>query len=145
MQLIIIIRTTVLCSYLTLPYLRGGWVLATQRWGHNRIGPMRIPEITARLLEPLWGSNEPHKSMWLNTAKFIWLQEIGSEDRMSSHDSGRTLSQKVYGSFVFFATCWADWICSNFHDRSMHLFTTLEVKSMCVPRPGSAAPYTVIS
>ena len=27
---------------LALPYLRGGWVLATQRWGHNRIGPMRI-------------------------------------------------------------------------------------------------------
>ena len=49
--------------YLILPYLWG--------WGHNRIGPMCIPEITARLLEPLWGSNEPHESMWLNTAKFI--------------------------------------------------------------------------
>jgi len=41
------------CCYLTLPYLRGGWVLATPRLGHNRIGPMRIPEITVRLLEPL--------------------------------------------------------------------------------------------
>ena len=28
----------------TLPYLRGGWVLATQHWGHNRIGPMRNPQ-----------------------------------------------------------------------------------------------------
>jgi len=27
---------------MVLPYLRGGWVSATQRWGHNRIGPMRI-------------------------------------------------------------------------------------------------------
>ena len=34
--------------------------------------------------------------MWLNTAKFIWPQEMGSEDRMSNHDSGRTFSQKVY-------------------------------------------------
>jgi len=32
--------------------------------------------------------------MWLNTAKFIRPQEMGSEDRMSNHDSGRTLSQK---------------------------------------------------
>ena len=45
---------------LTLPYLRGGWVLATHRWGHNRIVQMCIPEITARLLEPLWGSGEHH-------------------------------------------------------------------------------------
>ena len=46
--------------YLTLPYLRGGWVLAAQRWGHNRIGAMHIPKITVRLLEPLRGSGEPH-------------------------------------------------------------------------------------
>ena len=53
------------CFYFfTLPYLRDGWVLATQRCGHKRIGPMRIPEIAARLREPLRGSDEPHKSMW---------------------------------------------------------------------------------
>ena len=30
--------------YLTLSYRRGGLVLATQRWGHNSIGQMRIPK-----------------------------------------------------------------------------------------------------
>ena len=73
---------------LTLPYLQGGWVLATQRWGRNRTGPMRMIEITARLREPLWGSDEPYKSMWLDTAKFVWPQEMISEDGISSHDGG---------------------------------------------------------
>jgi len=42
MQIICISLQTDNHASTSLPYLRGGWVLATQRWGHNRIGPIRI-------------------------------------------------------------------------------------------------------
>jgi len=81
---------------------------------------MRMSEITARLREPLWGCDEPHKSMWLDTAKFVLnnkTTKLASFRQTSpqNHANDAIIANALHSGLLPASSHRQDWLTSHRH------------------------------